>query len=138
MPIVTARIHAFYDRQFRNVAGTWPSQVWTSLLRSEPDLDGLGATEFTSADFVEYSRIATTYGSPASRAISNSVAALFASAATMGVQRVATHFGVHSSLTPTAGDMIAWGRLTSPYTIGAGSLVNFPIGSLIIDDLGTA
>lgn len=138
MPIVTARIHAFLNLQFRNTAGTWPAIVYTSLFRTAPDLDGLGGTEFTAADFVEYLRQATTYGAAASRAIANSVAVPFTTSATMGVQRIATHFAVHSALTPTAGDMVGWGQLTSPYTIGAGSLVNFPVGSLILDDLGTA
>lgn len=135
MPIVTATVQALYSRGFRNVAGSWPSTVYMSLLKGAPALDGTGATEFAASDFVEYARKAITFAAPVGRSMSNSLAVLFASSATMGVPGVATHFGIHDAL--TSGNMMAFGALTSPYSIGAASLVNFPIGQVVVTNLGT-
>jgi hypothetical protein len=136
MPIVNATVHALYSRAFRNTAGSWPSIVYMSLLKSAPALDGSSLVEFTAADFVQYARQAITFGSPASRAMANSAPVLFASSATMGVPAVATHYGIHDAL--TSGNLMFWGQLTSPFSIGASSLVNFPIGQVTLTNIGTA
>lgn len=136
MPYVTATVHALFNRAFRNTAGTWPSVVYLGLFKTPPILDGSGFVEVTTSDLTGYARQTATFAAPSSRTISNSVACLFsASAAVPGGTFVVTHAGIFDA--STAGNLMAYGALTSPLSIGVGSLVNIPIGQLVITDDGT-
>ena len=136
MPYVTATVHALLNRAFRNTAGTWPSTVYCGLFKTPPILDGSGFVEVTTGDLDAYARVAITFAAPSGRGISNSAAVLYTNSATVpGGTFVVTHFGVFDAL--TSGNLMAYGALASPLTVGAGSVVNFPIGQLSIIDPGT-
>jgi hypothetical protein len=137
MPYVTTTVHALFNRAFRNTAGSWPATVYLGLFKVSPILDGTGGTEVTTNDFTVYARQVATFSSPSSRTISNSVACLYVASATLGPggAHTITHAGIFDAA--TAGNLMAYGALTSPLSVGAGSLVNIPIGQLIITDPGT-
>lgn len=136
MPWVTATIHAVFNRAFRNTAGSWPATVYLGLFKTPPILDGTGFVEVTTGDLTGYARQLATFAAPSGRAVANSVACLFSSSAVVpGGTFIVTHGGIFDA--SVAGSVMAYGALTTPLTVGAGSLVNIPIGQLVITDPGT-
>lgn len=138
MPLSTYAVGMIHGRWLRNAAGTFPSTIYLCLLTTAPSaLDGTGYVELSPATYTWYGRQAATIGAPVGRTFSNSSAVLFSASATILVPNPVTHFMIADSATYGAGNVWAWGQLTSPISIGVGSPVNFPIGQLVFDDPGT-
>lgn len=138
MPLSTYAVQMLGSRWLRAAAGTFPSAIYMGLLTTPPtDLAGSGYVELNPGTYTWYARQAATIGAPSGRAFSNSGAVLFTASATVLVPVPVTHFMIFDSGTYAAGNVWAWGQLTSPISIGVGSPVNFPISQLVFDDPGT-
>jgi hypothetical protein len=106
--------------------------VFLALCTTLPDDTKTGATivEVTNAN--SYARLTTTgaWGTAAAGAIANSSALTFATATGAGWGTI-VGFALVDSGTWGAGNMLAWGSLTSK-TIAAGDTASFAIGDLQI------
>lgn len=138
MPLSTYAVQMIGNRWLRNTAGTFPATIYMALLTTAPTaLDGSGYVELNPATYPWYGRQAATIGAPSGRTFANSGAVLYSASATVLVPVPVTHAMIVDSATYGAGNVWAWGQLTSPISIGVGSPVNFPIGQLVFNDDGT-
>jgi hypothetical protein len=109
--------------------------IWIALVTTLPTDASTGATlvEPTTAGGTLYARKSTAgsdWGTAAAGAIANSAIITFATAAAAGWGTI-VGFALVDSATAGAGNVIAWGSLTSK-TILAGDTASFAIGDLSI------
>lgn len=115
--------NAILNHVFRNTALTSPATVYMGLFTVAPT-DAGGGTEVTGGG---YARQAVAFGAPSGGAISNSAIEEFtASGANFGT---IVAFGLFDA--PTAGNLLAWGTITSA-TINDGDTLRFAIGDIDI------
>lgn len=115
--------NAILNHVFRNTALTSPATVYMGLFTVAPT-DAGGGTEVTGGG---YARQAVAFSAPSGGAISNSAIEEFtASGANFGT---IVAFGLFDA--PTAGNLLAWGTITSA-TINDGDTLRFAIGDIDI------
>lgn len=115
--------NAILNHVFRNTALTSPTTVYMGLFTVAPT-DAGGGTEVTGGG---YARQAVAFSAPSGGAISNSAIEEFtASGANFGT---IVAFGLFDA--PTAGNLLAWGTITSA-TINDGDTLRFAIGDIDI------
>lgn len=115
------------DHMFRAAAFTPPSTVYAALYTAAPT-DAGGGTEVSGGG---YARTAVTFGAASGTAptqISNSANVDFPQATANWGTVVAV--GIFDA--STAGNLLAWGDLTTSKAINSGDIARFSTGSLVI------
>lgn len=105
---------------------TEPASVYVALYSSDPGDDGTGGTDVT-ATIRAAGRVAVTFGTIASKAMSNDAIVDFG-AADAGAS--VTHFGIWTDA--SAGNFIGGSAVDTPRTVLTADPVSFPIGTLSI------
>lgn len=106
---------------------TAPTTVYVALYDGNPGDDGSGGTDVTE-DVRAAGRVAITFGSIATKAMSNSADVDFG---TSDGAADLTHFGVWDDA--TAGNLLGYNALITPRTVEAADPVKFATGSLVIN-----
>lgn len=125
--ISTSLTHKLFNLVLRNQPYTPPTQIWIALYTSDPGDDDRG-TEVSGGG---YQRVAVTFGAPANRKISNSNTVEFPEAT--GSWGTITHIGLRTA--QTGGELLYYGPLTSPVTLGPGQQLIFKPGSIELQQL---
>jgi hypothetical protein len=100
--------------------------TWVSLHTAEPDPDTSTLNEVTGAAYARQQVAATDWNTPAASASDTAVVVTFpAAGASWGT---VTHVGIYDAA--TAGNILLWGPIGVPRTIGPGDSITFPIGNL--------
>lgn len=111
---------------------TAPANVYVGLA-SAPVLEThTGATVPELADANGYARQAVTFGAPSGGSISNTGPVNFE--ASGGDWTTATHFFVADSATHGAGNILVFAQLTDPVTVADGTVRQFAIGGLVVQE----
>jgi len=105
------------EHVFKNTAYTQPATVYAALYTVAPS-DAGGGTQVTGGS---YARESITFGAAASGVISNSADTDFGTATADWGEVVAV--GIFDD--PTAGNLLSWGLLTVPKTVGNGDGFKF-------------
>lgn len=104
---------------------TAPTTVYVALFNGDPTDAGTGGTEVTTT-IRAAGRVAVTYGTIASKSMSNSAIVNFGNSA--GATTI-THFGIFDAA--SAGNMLGSNSLSSGSgAVSAGAAVSFAIGAL--------
>lgn len=121
------------DRVLKNnadLAYAFPATVFAGLFTADPTVTGSLAAEVTG---ISYARQAVTWGVIAAGSVNNSVAVTFPVAG--GAWGTITHVAILDLVTLTLGNMLYFGVLGTPKTVGLGDQVSFAIGALVIGEL---
>lgn len=109
---------------------TMPATVAIALTQTTPTDAALGTEVPNSNTYARYTTAGTAWGAAASGQISNT--GIFTFATPTGSWGTVNSFALVDSATYAAGNMIAWGTLTTPQAIGTGNTVSFAAGALTI------
>jgi hypothetical protein len=118
------------DRVLKNNADfsyTFPATVYAGLFTADPTETGSLTNEVSG---VSYARQAITWGTIAAGTVANSVAVTFPVAG--GSWGTITYVGILDVVTLATGNMLYYGVLGTPKTVGLGDQVSFAIGALTI------
>lgn len=118
---------AVLNHVLRNVAYTSPAGVYIALFTSNP---GEGGTQTSEVSGGSYARQACTFGAPASNIVANTAAVTFPQAT--GSWGTITHVGIMDA--SSAGNMLYYGALGTPKTVGTSDQVSFAIGALTVGE----
>ena len=135
------KISTVYMNNLLNVAfgmlpSSFPALMYLGLSSTEPTDTGTNITETTELDYarVEIANDSGTWDVASGRGIDNLVTFTFPTAAT--AWGTMTHFVIMDA--STVGEMILWGALAAPITVGIGDIVTFDPGTITITAPGTA
>jgi hypothetical protein len=122
------------DAILRNSAFSSPAAVYVALFTTAPDdayTSGVPTGVEVSGN--AYARQVITFGAPSGtpRAVASDIEAQFP-AANPGAWGTVTHFGIFDD--PTAGNLLYWHALTDPKTVGAGDILRFATGTLVVTE----
>lgn len=117
--------HKLLDHVLRGVTYSPPSAVYMALYTSNPGDEDTG----TEVSGNGYQRQAVTFSSAENRRIVNSNQVEFPEAT--GPWGTITHFGLRDA--QTGGNLLFYGELTAPVTIGQGQQLIFKIGDIIVE-----
>lgn len=116
-------------KELRNGGGTFPSTWYVGLFTTTPTSAGTGGVEIASSPtHTWYARQTAPWAAPSGRTMANSGAVTFTSSSPTAAGTVSA-LGYFDAL--TSGNLWHILILTTPLTIGVGSLVSFPIGQII-------
>lgn len=123
--------------KMKDGSGTIPTSYYAAMFKVTPALDGTGGTEVDSAVNTWYARQALTLGTPSlsGRSIANSAVSTFHASAPDAISGNIVSLGWYDA--STSGNLWLIMPLTTPLTVGIGSLVSFPVGQLIHEGLTT-
>jgi hypothetical protein len=114
-----------------------PSPLYIALMATAPAAtdDGGDLDEPTASEYPAYARASVAnddaHWTVSGDEASNVLLIVFPSSAASGGTVVVTYFAVTTS--PSAGEVLVWGNLPTPITIGAASVLpRFPAGTLRI------
>lgn len=125
--ISTFLTHKLFDHVLRGETYTPPSAIYVALYTSNPG-DGDTGTEVSGGG---YQRITATFSAASGRKTSNSAAVEFPEAT--GSWGTITHIGLRTA--SSGGNLLYYGELTSPVTIGAGQQLIFKQGNIELQQL---
>lgn len=110
-------------------AATGNATVYLALFTADPTVAGTMTSECPAAN--NYARTAISFGAAASRRVTQSAIVTFPQAS--GVWGAVTHWGVTTSATRGAGNMIAFGAFTASFSPVAGNTPSVANGSCYIE-----
>lgn len=119
--------HKLFDHVLRAQTYTPPSSIYVALYTSNPGDDDSG----TEVSGDGYERVTATFSAASGRKTSNSADVEFPEAT--GSWGTITHIGLRTA--STAGDLLYYGALTSPVTIGEGQQLIFKTGNIELEQL---
>lgn len=117
--------HKLLDHVLRGVTYSPPSTVYMALYTSNPG-DGDTGTEVSGNG---YQRQSVTFSAASNRRIVNSNQVEFPEAT--GPWGTITHFGLRDA--QTGGNLLFYGALTAPVTIGQGQQLIFKAGDIVVE-----
>lgn len=117
--------HKLLDHVLRGVTYSPPSTVYMALYTSNPGDDDTG----TEVSGNGYQRQPVTFSAASNRQIVNSNQVEFPEAT--GPWGTITHFGLRDA--ETGGNLLFYGALTAPVTIGQGQQLIFRAGDIIVE-----
>ena len=120
------------DCYFGATAYAAPATLYFALCTAAPNDASTGST-LTEAAYTNYVRKSmtnnkTTWGSAASGSVANAAAITFATCG--ATPATVTHYAICDAA--SAGNVLAWGDLTTSKTISNGDIPEFAIGALTI------
>lgn len=126
----TYLIHAYLNALVGKAAFPTITDGYLCLFTADPGLAGSLASEVSGGAYVRLP-IKAKLGSPSGGAMTNTLAITFPTA-TLNWGTI-THIGIADALTAGTGNLLLWRAMlpTSQY-VGAGQVLEIPIGSLII------
>lgn len=125
MAVTTYLANKLLEHMTGEAAFAMPT-VWVGLYTADPTNAGTQTNEMT---YVGYSRVATsasTWGTAASRAITN-IAAITFGTKTGGTDQTATHWATFDAA--SAGNMLSFGPLTTPQLVANSNVPTIPAGN---------
>jgi len=124
------------DMAFSKAANGFPASYYVGLSSTLPTNIGGNITEPTGNGYarVEVVNSNAEWGPASARATSNINTITFPAATPSGWGTM-THFILMDSL--TSGSMVGWGALTTPLSVGLGTIPTFDPGTLVINAPGT-
>jgi hypothetical protein len=125
------------DHMF-NAAYSPVATVYLALNTADPTDAGTGASMSETANSNGYARTAITFGAAASRQVANSADVTFPAVVTANWASPITHWAILDSATYGAGNMLAHGSWTTPFSPVVGNQPVAPTGQIIVQIQATA
>jgi hypothetical protein len=123
--------NSLLDAVLRNVAYSSPAAVYAALYTVAPTPTTSG-TEVVTSGGTLYNRVAATFSAAAAGATSNSGAVTFPIAGASWGTVVSA--AITDNATPGAGNILYFGALGTPKTVGVGDQLNFAISAISITE----
>jgi hypothetical protein len=123
--------NSLLDAVLRNVAYTSPAAVYAALYTVTPTPSTAG-TEVTTSGGTLYNRVSATFSAAAAGATSNSGAVTFPVAGASWGTVVGA--AITDNATPGAGNVLYFGNLGTPKTVGTGDQLTFAISALSVTE----
>ena len=121
-----------------NAAYTPAATVYLVLCTADPTDAGTGASMSETANSNGYVRKAITFGAAAARQVANSADVTFDEVITANWASPITHWGIVDSATYGAGNMLAHGSWTTPFSPVVGNQPVAPTGEIVVQFQATA
>lgn len=114
----------------RNLAYTSPAAVYAAL-NTSTSTPGAAGTEVVDAN---YTRVVCTFGAPVNGVSAcGALSGFFGAGAAAGPIAI-TEVAIYDTLAKTTGNMLYYGPLSVPKTVGAGDTVSFAASALTVTE----
>lgn len=107
---------------------TPPADIYVALSTADPGEDGSTIAEPSGGSYARVQSDESDWGTSSGGTVSNTAELSFTTAT--GAWGAITHFALYDD--PSAGNMLGYGSLTTPKTVGVGDTAKFAIGDLDI------
>jgi hypothetical protein len=121
-----------------NAAYSPVAAIYLALSTADPTDTGTGASMSETANTNGYARTAITFGAAALRKVTQSADVTFPAVTGANWSTAITHWAIVDSATHGAGNVLAHGAFTSPFTPVVGNQPVIPSGEVVVEIQATA